>query len=189
MRSKPRDRLQSSAQDLSDGDSSPQSTSILLFVVNVDRFALGIDFLQACQLLPQHLVSRPVVVVSWVNLRAGVIGFLIDNNVAPPLRVVDSQSDQEEVALRVLKAQHAGRSAAVHLQDLLAILLAPYSATFVVPGALFHDIVPSKGLVLDHSHVDGEGHVDSFRYGVKQKQLRLCGNGLTAGRSLTPTYV
>ncbi|KAG6554017.1 hypothetical protein Mapa_004934 [Marchantia paleacea] len=149
-----------SVPSLSDGDSGVQLISVLLVVVNLDVLALGRFLLKARQLLPQHLVPRPVVVVSRQNLHAGVGRFLVHNDVAPSLVVVDSQSDQKELPRGVSEAQHARRAARVHVQELLAIHLAPGSA--IEPVGLLHNAVPSRGLGLDHSHADGVRHADSL---------------------------
>ncbi|KAG6554010.1 hypothetical protein Mapa_004927 [Marchantia paleacea] len=140
---------------LIDGNSSVQRISVLLVEVDLDVPALGGMLLEARQLLPQHLVSRPGAVVSRENVHAGLSRFLVHNNVAPPLVVVDSQSDQEHIARVVLEAQHARRAACLHIQELLAIHIAPGSAA---PVGLLHDAVPNGGLGLDHSHADGVRH-------------------------------
>jgi hypothetical protein len=149
---------------LVDDDGRPEEVVIVLVVINRDLDSRRGRLLEMRQLLPQHLISRGIgVVVLGVNVHAGIAGRCgVDDNIAPPLVVVDAESNQEEtVALRALETQHARDATGSHSQDLLVAVLTPGS--FVKVGFL-HDAVQGGASGLDDVHTDHvRSHLDKLK--------------------------
>ena len=129
------------------------------------------------QLLPQHLVVLVfVVVVSGVNLNTSVGSLLVRDDITPPLVVVDAQCDQEEAAWGPPEAQHSGGATSAHVEDVLAIHLAPVYSSIAVIACLLHNAKPIGGLGLDDPHVDGVRHGDELKW-------KLCGKWMKSNGS------
>ncbi len=133
---------------------------VLLVVVNVDLHARGRSLVEFGQLLPQHLISQGIdVVVFGVNRHARIRRCGVDDNIAPPLVVVDAERNQEEVAISALEAQYARAAAGRHSQDLLGAILTPSS---LVKVGFLHDAVKWMVFGLDINHVYCIRHVDKL---------------------------
>ncbi len=124
---------------------------VLLVVMNLDLYARGRSLVEFGQLLPQHLICRGIgVAVFGVNRHARIGRCGVDENIAPPLVVVDAERNQEEVAINALEAQYARAAAGRHSQDLLRAILTPSSLAKV---GFLHDAVKRMLFGLDINHV------------------------------------
>jgi hypothetical protein len=146
---------------LVDDDGHPEEVVIVLVVINRDLDTRRGRLLEMRQLLPQHLRFRAGVVVLGVNVHAGIARCVVDDNIAPPLVVVDAESNQEEtVALIALETQHAREATARHIQDVLVAVLTPGSFSTV---GFLHDAV-QVGAGLDDVHTDHvRRHLDKLK--------------------------
>ncbi len=145
---------------LVDGDSDPEGMVFFLVVMNLDLYARGRSLVEFRQLLPQHLISRGIgVVVFGVNRHARIGRCGVDDNIAPPLVVVDAERNQEVVVIAALEAQYARAAAGRQCQDVLGTILTPGSFAKV---GLLHDAVTGVQFGLDKSRVYCVRHVDKL---------------------------
>ncbi len=128
--------------------------------MNLDLYARGRSLVDFRQLFPQHLISRGIgVVVFRVNRHARIGRCGVDDNITPPLVVVDAERNQEVVAISALEAQYARVAAGRHSQDVLGTIFTPGSFAKV---GLLHDAVTGVQFGLDKSRVYCVRHVDKL---------------------------
>ena len=107
--------------------------------------------------LPLLLHVRVVLaIILWINEANGLVILEVRDDIAPSLVIVDAQSDDAALTFIGQEAKGAGRSAAVYLEHVASVDIAPGSTFGEIPRCLLDDTeeLILVGISLEDQHVD-----------------------------------